>query len=179
MGSLRVGHDCATSLSLFTFLHWRTKWQPFQCSCLENPRDGGAWWAAVCGVTQSRTRLKRLSSSSSSSPLGLTGLISLLAKGLSRVFSSTPSQDNMKTKIIIAFWRLWDSEGKELKPSVDEMLYCKNLQTDNHGVEHGILTLIIQKIENGFLSWVSKWWNCGGKGHVISSKAKEKQVKVF
>ena len=38
---------------------------PLQCSCLENPRDGGAWWAAVCGVTQSRTRLKRLSSSSS------------------------------------------------------------------------------------------------------------------
>ena len=38
---------------------------PLQCSCLENPRDGGAWWAAICGVAQSRTRLKRLSSSSS------------------------------------------------------------------------------------------------------------------
>ena len=37
---------------------------PLQCSCLENPRDGGAWWAAVYGVAQSRTRLKRLSSSS-------------------------------------------------------------------------------------------------------------------
>ena len=36
---------------------------PLQCSCLENPRDGGAWWASVCGVAQSRTRLKRLSSS--------------------------------------------------------------------------------------------------------------------
>ena len=35
---------------------------PFQCSCLENPRDGGAWWAAVYGVAQSRTRLKWLSS---------------------------------------------------------------------------------------------------------------------
>ena len=34
------------------------------CSCLENPRDSGAWWAAVCGVAQSQTRLKRLSSSS-------------------------------------------------------------------------------------------------------------------
>ena len=42
---------------------------PLQCSCLENPRDGGAWWAAVYGVTQSRTRLKWLSSSSSSSSL--------------------------------------------------------------------------------------------------------------
>ena len=39
---------------------------PLQCSCLENPRDRGAWWAAIYGVAQSRTRLKRLSSSSSS-----------------------------------------------------------------------------------------------------------------
>ena len=39
---------------------------PLQCSCLENPRDGGAWWAAVYGVTHSWTWLKRLSSSSSS-----------------------------------------------------------------------------------------------------------------
>ena len=39
---------------------------PLQCSCLKNPRDGGAWWAAVFGVAQSRTRLKWLSSSSSS-----------------------------------------------------------------------------------------------------------------
>ena len=38
---------------------------PLQCSCLENPRDGGAWWAAAYGVAQSRIRLKRLSSSSS------------------------------------------------------------------------------------------------------------------
>ena len=55
MGSQRVGHDWATSLSLFTFMHWRS-------SCLENPRDRGAWWAAIYGVTQSRTRLKWLSS---------------------------------------------------------------------------------------------------------------------
>ena len=39
---------------------------PLQCSCLENPRVGGAWWAAISGVSQSRTRLKQLSSSSSS-----------------------------------------------------------------------------------------------------------------
>ena len=38
---------------------------PLQCSCLENSRDGGAWWAAVYGIAQSRTRLKQLSSSSS------------------------------------------------------------------------------------------------------------------
>ena len=39
---------------------------PLLCFCLENPRDGGAWWAAVYGVAQSQTRLKGLSSSSSS-----------------------------------------------------------------------------------------------------------------
>ena len=114
VGLLRVGHDWATSLSLFTFMHWRRKWQPtpvllpgesqgwrslvgcspwscsgldmterlnfhfslscigegngnpLQCSCLENPREGGARWVAICEVTQSRTRLKWLSSSSSS-----------------------------------------------------------------------------------------------------------------
>ena len=43
---------------------------PPQCSCLENPRDGGAWWAAVSGVAQSRTRLKQLSSSSSQFMVG-------------------------------------------------------------------------------------------------------------
>ena len=42
---------------------------PLQCSCLENPRDGGAWWAAVYGVAQSWTRLKWLSSSSSKETL--------------------------------------------------------------------------------------------------------------
>ena len=42
---------------------------PLQCSCLENSRDGGAWWAAVYGVAQSQTRLKKLSSSSSMSVL--------------------------------------------------------------------------------------------------------------
>ena len=64
MGSLRVGHDSVTSLSLFTFMHGEGNGNPLQCSCLENPKDGGAWWAAIYEVTQSRTRLKRLNSSS-------------------------------------------------------------------------------------------------------------------
>ena len=63
MGLLGVGHDWATSLSLFTFMHWRRKWQPTPVFLpLENPRDGGAWWAAVYGVAQSQTWLKWLSS---------------------------------------------------------------------------------------------------------------------
>ena len=51
---------------------------PLQCSCLENPRDGGAWWAAVCGVAQSWTRLKRLSSSSSSRYISDTVCLSVV-----------------------------------------------------------------------------------------------------
>ena len=62
MGSRRVQHNWVTSLSRIG----EGNGNPLQCSCLENPRDGGAWWAAVYGVAQSRTRLKRLSSSSSS-----------------------------------------------------------------------------------------------------------------
>ena len=50
---------------------------PLQCSCLENPRDGGAWWAAVSGVAQSRIRLKRLSSSSSSPSCLTSGPINI------------------------------------------------------------------------------------------------------
>ena len=57
-----------TRLSNFTFtFHFSCigegNGNSLQCSCLENPRDGGAWWAAVYGVAQSRTRLKRSSSS--------------------------------------------------------------------------------------------------------------------
>ena len=63
MGLLRVGHDWATSLSHTG----EGNGNPLQCSCLENPRDGGAWWAAIYGVARSRTRLKWPSSSSSDS----------------------------------------------------------------------------------------------------------------
>ena len=62
MGSRRVGHDWVTSLSLSCIRGGNGN--PLQCSCLVNPRDGGAWWAAVYGVAQSRTWLKQLSSSS-------------------------------------------------------------------------------------------------------------------
>ena len=65
MGSRRVRHDWATSLSFSLSCIGEGNGNPLQCSCLENPRDGVAWWATVYGVAQSWTRLKRLSSSSS------------------------------------------------------------------------------------------------------------------
>ena len=66
-----VGHDWATSLWLFTLCIGEGNGNPLQYSCLENPRDGGAWWAAIYGVAQSQTRLKRLSSSNSSTVICL------------------------------------------------------------------------------------------------------------
>ena len=64
MGLLRVGHDWPTSLLLFTFLHWRRKRQPTPVFLPGESQGRGAWWAAIYGVTQIRTWLKRLSSSS-------------------------------------------------------------------------------------------------------------------
>ena len=65
MGSWRVGQDCVTSLSLFTFMHWRRKWQPTPVFLPGESHGWEAWWAAVYGVTQIWTWLKRLSISSS------------------------------------------------------------------------------------------------------------------
>ena len=63
LGSRRVGHNWVTSLSLSCI--GEGKGNPLQCSCLENPRDGGAWWAAFYEIPQSQTWLKQLSSSNS------------------------------------------------------------------------------------------------------------------
>ena len=79
MGSLRVETTERLHFHFSLSCMGEGNGNPLQYSCLENPRDGGAWWAAVYGVTQSRTQLKRLSSSSSSvenrhaSFLGLSG----------------------------------------------------------------------------------------------------------
>ena len=76
MRSLRVGHDWATSLSLSCI--GEGNGNPLQCSCLENPRDGGAWWEAIYGVAQSWTRLKWLSSIHSREDNVLYSLLTLM-----------------------------------------------------------------------------------------------------
>ena len=84
MGSWRVGHDWVISLSLFSSCIGEGNGNPLQCSCLENPRDGGAWWAAVYGVAQSQTRLKRPSSSSSITIIMLKTRICYGKKGVTQ-----------------------------------------------------------------------------------------------
>ena len=65
---------------------------PLQYSCLENPRDGGAWWAAVYGVAQSRTWLKRLSSSSSQT--GSNKFLEYLARENREIWKYVAKADN-------------------------------------------------------------------------------------
>ena len=76
---------------------------PLQCSCLENPRDGGAWWAAVCGVTQSQTLLKRLSSSSSSN-------FAFISEGM---WINGSSLSAVEIYWIISFWLIVKSGNKK------------------------------------------------------------------
>ena len=89
MGSRRVGHDWATSFSLFTFKHWRRKWQPTPVFLPGGSQGRGSRCAAVYGVAQSPTQLRRLSSSCSSNMLAPI------------VFSETSSQ-------LCPVWAGWD-----------------------------------------------------------------------
>ena len=67
MGSLRVGTTEWLHFHFSLLCTGEGNGNPLQCSCLENPRDRGAWWAAISGVSQSWTQMKGLSSSSKSS----------------------------------------------------------------------------------------------------------------
>ena len=99
MGSLRVRHDWAASLSLFTFMHWRRKWQPTPVFLL-GPRDGGAWWAAIYGVAQSWTWLKWLNSSSSSRAKELD-IMPLGANSFTKRSGKETVKDCDKTTVIL------------------------------------------------------------------------------
>ena len=93
-----------------------------QCSCLENPRDGGACWAAVYGVAQSQTRLKRLSSSSSSSSSSRGSLTCIgppfIHPSISFLGQRWASGDQNPGFIYLFFspWILWQKPGYD--PSI-------------------------------------------------------------
>ena len=73
---------------------------PLQCSCLENPRDRGAWWAAVYGVAQSRTRQKRLSSSSSRLKYATSRFIFRAQELLTLLFSRSILSDSLRPHVL-------------------------------------------------------------------------------
>ena len=121
MGSLRVGHDWATSLSCIG----EGNSNPLQCSCLENPRNRGAWWAAIYGVTQSQTQLMWLSSSSS---IALSGDRQPLLRVL-QVF-----QPDFKTYTLISlsyflmlFWRI--TLTNHLRTFLRKLEQCTEINT--------------------------------------------------
>ena len=140
MGSLRVRHNWATSLSLSLSCIEEGNGNPLQCSCLENPRDGGAWWAAVYGVAQSWTRLEWLSSSSSSSSssryridewdypclVHTTLLVLVLLKRVS--WSSKGKALGKSTSTPVQFrLRETHKETELLRPSINSMTHWKRL----------------------------------------------------
>ena len=83
---------------------------PLQCSCLERPRDGRAWWAAVYGVTQSQTRLKRLSSSSSIPKFGSRGK-RIGERGRKKRIETRETVTNPSTKCHVWRARPWGPYG--------------------------------------------------------------------
>ena len=104
MGSLRVGHNWATSLSCIG----EGNGNAFQCSCLENPRDREAWWAAIYGVAQSWTRRMWLSSSSNSSCTEILVCFSKV-EGLLQPFSLPVDfwLNGPTVKYFILSWQTW------------------------------------------------------------------------
>ena len=95
---------------------------PLQCSCLENPRDGGAWWAAVYGVAQSRTRLKRLSSSSR--------LLEIQPKHQSSSFykyeNSIPEQEGGNGPVLTAKSLAYTGFNVQIPPWPWKAEFCQN-----------------------------------------------------
>jgi len=109
---------------------------PLQCSCLKNPRDGRAWWAAVYGVAQSQTRLKRLSSSSS------------MASGHATVHGVTKSQTQLSRQawtMVPGILYMWNDPPNVRHP--------RSLLKADHCLKWPILINYSGKIFNHFFNW--------------------------
>ena len=122
MGSLRIGHDWTTSFSLFTSMHWRRKWQPTPVFLPGESQGWGAWWAAVYEVAQSWTRLKRLSSSSSSGSQGFPGGAAvnnpsaIQETGFRSLGWKDPLEEGVSTHSSTLAWRIpWTEEPSGLQ----------------------------------------------------------------
>ena len=92
---------------------------PLQCSCLQNPRDRGAWWAAVHGVAQSQTRLQRLTSSSSSSSVESLSHV--------RIFVTPWTAAHQASVSITNSWSLLILMSKELVMPSNHLILCRPL----------------------------------------------------
>ena len=98
---------------------------PLQCSCLENPRDGEAWWAAVYGVAQSRTRLKQLSSASQHLP--------------SHFPNQGSNQHSLPWKRSLNHWTIRSDQIRSVSQSCPTLCDPKNHSTPGLPVHHQLL----------------------------------------
>ena len=123
---------------------------PLQYSCLENPKDRGAWWAAVYGVTQSRTRLKRLSSSSSSRYTDDTTLMAESKKLKSLLIKVKEESKkagltfNIQKMKIMAFGPItsWQIDGETMKTVTDFIIWGSKITADgdcSHEIKRHLL----------------------------------------
>ena len=128
---------------------------PLQCSCLENPRDGGAWWAAIYGVAQSWTLLKQLSSSSSSIKTSWASLVAQTVKNLLTMWKTQlPSlrqedalEKGMATHPSILAWRIpWPEELGRLQ-SLESQRVRHDWVTKTHTHTH-------IHIKTFYISWL-------------------------
>ena len=135
MGSLRVGHNWATSLWVFTFMHWRRKWQPTPVFLPGESHGQRSLVGCRLWVAQSRTRLKWLSSSSSKGLLGAFQMAqkvkNLSAMQETRVQSlgqEDPLEKEMAIHSSLLIWRIpWTEEPGRLQGSCKELDMTKQL----------------------------------------------------
>ena len=121
----------------FYYDGWRRKWQPLQYSCLENPVDRGAWWAAGHGVAQSWTRLKRLSmhaciGEGNDNPLQYSCLGNLRDGGAwwAAVYGVTQSRTRLKrlssrsSSIMMVMWKWvhWGGDNEIIEDGVHDRI---------------------------------------------------------
>ena len=115
MGSWRVGHNWATSLSLFTFMHWRRKWQPTPMFLPGESQGWGSQVGCCRWVAQSQTGLKQLSSSSSSRSVGKESACKTGDQGSIPEWED-PLEKEMTTHSSILAWRIpWKEEPGRLQ----------------------------------------------------------------
>ena len=98
---------------------------PLQCSCLENPRHGGAWWAAVYGVAQSQTQRKRLSSSSSSTLLNEPLMKEEIKTEIKNYFELNINKDTVHPGL----WNATRAVLKRKRAAVMPLLEKKNIKS--------------------------------------------------
>ena len=122
---------------------------PLQCSCLENPRDGGAWWAAIYGVAQSRTRLKQLSSSSSKLCYGK--YMGKQWKQCQNLFWGAPKSLQM----VIATMKLKDLLlGRKVMTNLDSIFKSRDITLSTK--VHLVKAMVFPVVMYGCESWTIK-----------------------